>query len=135
MLRALPPRDALGGLSVLIHQGVTPTAELGAAVCASSPAGATWAGDDHLVRVEPPDGAAGVRAPTYAWLRGGGDPPGCLVLAQRSWTTTGAQFFPAPPEPLAARAYREWLRTGDVVYRSGAGDPIAGVAPRGDGTC
>jgi len=124
---------AFGGLSVLNYKGVTTTGELSASTFAADHAG-EWAGDDHLVRVAPPPGN-GTTGPAYDWLRGGGPPPDCFVLGQRSWTTTGAQFYPAAPERLDAAAFGGWTTSRDVVYRGGAGDPVVGVAPTGDGAC
>lgn len=149
---------AFGGLSMLTYKGVTTPAEMGATEFAvdhatvdappgagasgaggsaarASAAGASWAADDHLARIAPGVrlGAGGARAPVHQWLVGGGGPPDCLVLVQRSWTTTGAQLFPAAPARMSPDAYRSWRATSNVVYAGGGVDPIhAGVPPDGD---
>lgn len=128
---------AFGGLAVTSWQGVTTPGELSASTFASAHADDAWASDDHVVRnarnldLE----SSGSITPVYDWLRGGAPPPDCLVVAKQSWTTTGAQFFPAPPERLPERSNEDWLRTGSVVYHGGSGDPIRMVAPSGDGGC
>lgn len=123
---------AFGGLSILNYKGVTTPAELEASQFAAAHARGSWTSDNHLVRIQPRTGSNGTEAPVYEWLRGGNRPPERFVLAQQSWTTTGAQFYPAPPETLSDAAYSEWRRTNNVVYVSGSGDRIVGVVPDGD---
>lgn len=125
---------AFGGLATLNYKGVTTTGEYAASEFAATRAGDHWAGDDHVVRIAPAvaPGANGSRTPVYRWLVGEADPPGCLTVVQRSWTTTGAQLYPAPPERLPRDAHRTWRTNSSTVYHGGGGDPIrAGVPPSG----
>lgn len=128
---------AFGGLAVTSWQGVTTPGELSASTFAATHANDSWASDDHLVRNARNLGldSPGAVTPVYDWLRGGAPPPDCLVVGKRSWTTTGAQFFPAPPERLPEDAYEDWRRTRSVVYHGGSGDPIKMAAPSEGGTC
>jgi hypothetical protein len=141
---------------------VTTPAELSAAGFAATHANGSWAGDDHVVRIAPyhadhrdrdgdggrgndgdragdgdPDFTRGARAPVYRWLHDDGAPPACLTVGQRSWTTTGAQFYPAPPVRLDRARYDRTLATRNVVYATTGRDPIvATVPPRGaNGEC
>jgi hypothetical protein len=120
---------AIGGLDVLPYKGVTTPAELSAAGFAATHANGSWAGDDHVIRIAPyheshADPAAGTRQPVYRWLHDGGAPPRCPTVSQRSWTTTGAQFYPAPPARLGAARYERALRTRHLVYVATGRDPI-----------
>jgi hypothetical protein len=72
--------------------------------------------------------------PTLSWLSGG-TPPACPTLSQRSWTTTGAHLYPAPPGTVSPDAYRSWLTTQHVVYRSSGLDPLTLSVPRSPGSC
>jgi hypothetical protein len=124
---------AVSGLELLPYKGVTTPAELSASGFAAERT-ETWAGDDHLVRIQGyhEGDANGSRTATYRWLRGG-TVPDCAVLSQRSWTTTGAQFYPAPPERLGATAYERTLAQRSVVYATTGPDPIVLSVPA-DGT-
>jgi hypothetical protein len=126
---------ALGGLEVLPYKGVTTPAELSAAGFAATHADGSWAGDDHVVRIAPYHGShhevtAGSRGPVYRWLHDGGEPPRCLTMSQRSWTTTGAQFYPAPPAKLDRTRYARTLTRRHVVYATTSADPVVATLPR-----
>lgn len=77
----------------------------------------TYASDHRLSRMAPLyyDRESGSLAPTRAWFEGAA-PPACPTLAQRSWTTAGAHFYPAAPLTLTPSRYRSWKVTGDLVY-------------------
>jgi len=121
---------AFAGLEVLPYKSVTTQAEFAATGTAASGLDA-WTTDDHLGRVAGYfDAGGGGRGPTYRWLRGGDPPPTCPVLAQRSWTATGAQFYPQPPATLSGDAYRDWRARNDVVAVTVARDPLSVVVPR-----
>lgn len=130
---------AFGGLTMLPYKGVTTTGEYAASEFAATNGGSQWAGDDHIVRIGPfiSPGSNGSRRPAFRWLAGRGDPPDCLTVVQRSWTTTGAQFYPAPPARLSVGTYRAWRASSSVVYHGGGGDPIRAGIPRSGrgGTC
>lgn len=72
-------------------------------------------------------GKAGYR-PTREWLRGG-LLPRCPVLAQESWTTTGAHLYPAQPETTTPARFEELQTRHHRVYDAGGHDPIAIFAP------
>lgn len=80
-----------------------------------------WTSDDHITRAENnyygSEHNQGPR-PVYDWLQGG-DPPICSVIAQDSWTTVGAQLFPASPEQLDKETYARWQLENNVIYVSG----------------
>lgn len=128
---------AVGGLAVLPYAGVTTPGELAAAGFAEERVPGTWATDDHLARLatyrDPRPAVA--RVPVYEWLLGAGPPPGCPTLVQRSWTTTGAQVYPAPPARPPAESYAGWRANGSVVYAGGGADRLALVVPRDASGC
>jgi hypothetical protein len=66
---------------------------------------------------------------TYRWLSGSPPPP-CPVLVQRSWTTTGAQFFPTSPVEMDENEYRRARATRHLVYITNSADPIWLSVPR-----
>lgn len=93
-----------------------------------------WSGDHTLTRIAGYyhyDGgpANGTMYDAREWLRGGPSP--CRpTLSQRSWTTTGAHFFPAAPETVAPRRYDAWIARRDRVYTAGGIDPLTLTFPR-----
>lgn len=97
-----------------------------------------WTTDDSLQRIDGHLYGTPVRmSPAAAWLREG-RPPACPVLSQRSWTTTGAHFYPAAPETIAASRYDRRLAARNVVYRASGLDPPTLSLPRSrppDGRC
>jgi hypothetical protein len=115
---------AFVGLEALSYQGTTTEAEFSAATFASTAMTGPWTGDDHVTRVESnyynSEHNAGP-SPVYDWLHAG-DPPACPTVAQNSWTTIGAQLYPAPPEQLDEGTYTDWQAGNDLIYVAGAGD-------------
>ncbi|MFB6112429.1 MAG: FtsX-like permease family protein [Halobacteriaceae archaeon] len=121
---------AYSGLETLTYAGITTEAEFEATGFAARQF-RVWATDDHLARVAGYfDGSGGARGPVAAWLRGGAGPPDCPVLAQASWTTTGAQFHPQPPVRLERSRFDRWMATNSVVYVASGADPVWIVVPR-----
>jgi len=124
---------AYAGLELRTYKSVTTEAEFESTAYATETFRG-WATDDHLGRVAGYHGGGGGRGPVYGWLRGGGPPPNCPVLAQHSWTTTGAQFHPQQPATISEDAYRDWLSRNHVVYAVDTSDPLVLVVPRGNAT-
>ncbi len=92
-----------------------------------------WTSSHTQVRI-PANYFGGVNAsvsPAASWLRGG-PVPDCPVVAQRSWTTTGAHLFPGAPETIEPNTYRRWKAERSLVYAAGGHDPIVVTVPRGD---
>lgn len=130
---------ALSGLALLPYKGVTTPAELSASGFATNYTD-RWTSDNHLVRIAPyhtrmvdETKTGGSESAAYRWLSGGLPPP-CPVLVQRSWTTTGAQFYPAPPAEMAVSEYRRARASRNVVYATTSPDPIWLSVPR-NSTC
>lgn len=117
---------AFAGLESMPYKGITQEAELDATGHALEYAPTPWATDNHLSRIDGyyTDETAYRVAPVVTWLQGG-PPPTCSVLSQRSWTTVGAQLYPKPPLAVSTRSYDAFLAQRQVVYASGATDPIA----------
>lgn len=112
------------GLEALSYQGTTTEAEFSAATFASTAVDRPWTGDDHVTRIEGNyygDEHNEGLSPVYDWLHGG-DPPACTTVAEDSWTSVGAQLYPAPPEQLAEETYADWQANNNLVYVSGGGD-------------
>lgn len=128
---------ALSGLSVLTFKGATTPAEFEATAFASTSVDGQWATDDHLARVASYHGGSAAEGPVREWLALGGMPPRCPTLAQRSWTTTGAQFYPRPPPTVDLAAFERWTDGNNVVYATTSADPLIVVVPAGAGnaTC
>ena len=120
------------GLEALSYQGTTTEAEFSAATFASTTVTQPWTGDDHITRVASNYYSSDYNqgpSPVYDWLQGG-DPPACSTVAEDSWTTVGAQLFPAPPERLSEDAYANWQAENNLVYVSGtANDRVIIVTP------
>jgi hypothetical protein len=76
-------------------------------------------------------GGGGQLGPTRQWLRGG-PPPACPTLAQRSWATSGAHLYPAPPATAPPDAFAGWRARNDVVYAAGGSNPTWLVRPAGN---
>lgn len=93
--------------------------------------GGLFASDHRLSRVGslyfgvPISGATGQ---TYQWL-GGGSSPDCLTVAQQSWTTDGAHFYPRSPKTISGSRLNEWLAQNSVVYTSGGVTETYAVLP------
>lgn len=82
---------------------------------------------------EPATGATAAVGPTRSWLTGG-PPPGCPTVIQRSWTTTGAHLFPAPPGTLPPDELASFAVNGHVVYSVSGHDPLRVVVPTANAT-
>jgi len=126
------------------YPSTTLESEFGAASFATARVDGRYATDHTLARVDThylsgpvpgegptPRGDARL-VPTRSWLAGG-RPPGCPTLSQRSWTTTGAHLYPAPPGTVPPDAYRSWLTSQHVVYRASGLDPLTLSVPRSAG--
>ncbi|MEF8841315.1 MAG: sodium:phosphate symporter [Haloarculaceae archaeon] len=126
------------------YPSTTLESEFGAAAFATGHVDGRYAADHTLSRVDthylngpapggeiPPRGRARI-GPTRSWLAGG-TPPDCPVLSQRSWTTTGAHLYPAPPGTVPPDDYRSWLTSRHVVYRASGLDPLTLSVPRTPG--
>ncbi|KYH24955.1 hypothetical protein HAPAU_30470 [Halalkalicoccus paucihalophilus] len=128
---------AFVGLEAVSYQGTTTEAEFSTVTFASTMFSEPWTSDDHITRVENnyygSEHNAGPE-PVYNWLHGG-TPPTCSTIAEDSWTTVGAQLFPASPEQLSDERYANWQAENNIVYVSGAGgDRQVIVTPTGGST-
>ncbi len=128
---------AFSGLELLPYKGITTGAEFAAAGTAATDVPGEVATDNHLARISPYHGPGVSQAGAFGWLAEGAAPPCRPILAQRSWTTTGAQFYPHPPVRLSRADYRSLLDRRNVVYAVATDDPIALAALRrgSDGGC
>jgi hypothetical protein len=119
---------AFAGLHAFAYQSTTTPAEFETANFAATHLAGSWASDGHLTRIASNyylSGTGGSTEPIYRWLRsGGGGPPGCPIVTQESWMTTGAQLMPAAPGQLGNDRYRELLTDRSVVYAAGTEDPL-----------
>ncbi|WP_233514229.1 MULTISPECIES: hypothetical protein [Haloferax] len=102
---------------------------------ASTHTDAPWVSDHSLTRVGAHYFKAQVGYSAVANWLSGGPSPDCLVISQRSWTTTGAHLFPNAPETVSATAYAEWTATRNVVYANTGNDPVVVSRPVGNATC
>lgn len=122
---------AFAGLDALAYKGVTTEAEFEAASFATTHVAGEWAADDHagrIARYHGPD-AGGQVLPVYEWIHGGAQPPGCPVVSQQSWTTTGGQFYPKPPVAVSTGVYESFVDTRNVVYSSSSRDALVVTTP------
>ncbi len=86
----------------------------------------TWVSDGHITRLASyyyPLQTNSTDTVLYQWLRGG-DPPACPVVSQQSWTTVGAQLFPASPEQVKSTRYQTMLRKRNVIYSASGDDSL-----------
>lgn len=84
---------------------------------------------DHTIsRLVIFSGGEAAYGPSREWLIGGA-PPGCPVVSQRSWTTTGAHLFPAAPQTISSERYGATLANRHVVYASSGMDPVTLSVP------
>ncbi|WP_435320304.1 hypothetical protein [Haloarchaeobius sp. TZWSO28] len=133
---------AFGGLQTFSYQGTTTTAEFQTASFAATKIPGTWYSDDHVTRVTKNHfqndllGQPGSIATTKGWLEGTEEAPACTTIGQHSWTTTGAQLFPAAAQVIKSSTYESWLSERNVVYRTGSTDPlVVVVSPNRDKSC
>jgi uncharacterized membrane protein (DUF485 family) len=116
------------------YPSTTTESEFRAAAFAADRLDERWSGDHTLTRIAGYyhyDGgpANGTMYDAREWLRGGSSP--CRpTLSQRSWTTTGAHFFPAAPETIPPARYDAWIARRDRVYAAGGLDPLTLTIPR-----
>ena len=106
-----------------------------------------WVGDGHEVIMTTnyyKDRTSAQYTPLYEWLKAGGGgssadsaapPPACPIVAQRSWTTVGAQVFPAAPTTVSADRYDRLTANRSVVYSASGRDPLVVTMPRRAGNC
>jgi hypothetical protein len=83
----------------------------------------SWAGDHSLTRVGGHQFSDGKIGPVARWLNDEASPQ-CVVVSQRSWTTTGAHLFPQAPGTVAQNRYRQWLFQRNVLYSNSGIDPV-----------
>ena len=116
------------------YPSTTTESEFGAAAFATDRLDERWSGDHTLTRIAGYyhyDGgpANGTMYDAREWLRNGPSP--CRpTLSQRSWTTTGAHFFPAAPETVSRERYDAWIAGRNRVYATGGIDPLTLTFPR-----
>ncbi|EFW91296.1 putative sodium/phosphate symporter [Haladaptatus paucihalophilus DX253] len=129
---------AFAGLHATSAQPTVTPSEFATATFASNEIDGGWVGDGHVVILSTnyyPGRADARYTPLYGWLHGNGPPPNCPVVAQRSWTTVGAQLFPSSPTAVTTRRYDRWVARRNVVYSAHGRDPLVITTPRGSGTC
>jgi hypothetical protein len=105
----------------------TVESEFAAAAFATTHVDGTWSADDPLARIGSlyyPTRTATTQAPVTSWLTGG-TAPSCPTLSQRSWTTTGAHLYPAPPATIGEARYEDWLAERHLVYTTAGDDPLS----------
>ncbi|MCO8255395.1 sodium/phosphate symporter [Haladaptatus sp. AB618] len=128
---------------------VTPT-EFATGTFAANHVQGGWIGDGHMVIMTTnyyKDRTSAQYTPLYEWLKSGGGstkggtvapdtpPPACPIVAQRSWTTLGAQVFPASPTKISADRYDHLTANRSVVYSASGRDPLVVTTPRRAGNC
>jgi hypothetical protein len=86
-----------------------------------------WTSDGHMTRIASkyyPRRSIQSQTGVYVWLHGNGSVPNCPVVAQRSWTTVGAQLFPSSPETINRHSYSKMSLHRNLVYTSSGNDPL-----------
>jgi len=78
-------------------------------------------------------GFSGSMGPTREWLVGG-SLPACPMVSQRSWTSSGAHFYPAAPQTLSRERYERGLGERHVVYTNSGRNPSTLSLPLANGT-
>ncbi|WP_049972785.1 hypothetical protein [Haladaptatus cibarius] len=121
---------AFAGLRATPAQPTVTPAELQTATFTSNHVPGQWASDGHIAILATNyyTGTDARYTPIYEWLRGGTAPPNCPVVAQRSWTTVGAQLFPASPATVNATQYDRLVERRNVVYTVSSDDPLVLVS-------
>ncbi|WP_458208914.1 sodium/phosphate symporter [Haladaptatus sp. NG-SE-30] len=115
------------GLHATPAQPVTTPDEFEATTFATTHVPEAWSSDGHISRIASyyyPTRTNASYRPVYQWLYGNEQPPRCLVVSQSSWTTVGAQLFPAAPTQLKDERYTMWLLSRQVVYTTSSSDSI-----------
>ncbi|WP_435156745.1 sodium/phosphate symporter [Haladaptatus sp. DFWS20] len=115
------------GLHATPAQPLTTPDEFEATTFATTHASERWISDGHISRLASyyyPTRTNVTYRPVYQWLYGNERPPQCLTLSQESWTTTGAQLFPAAPAQIDNERYNGWIASHHVIYTTGGADPI-----------
>ncbi|WP_435365815.1 sodium/phosphate symporter [Haloarchaeobius sp. DYHT-AS-18] len=127
---------AFGGLQTFSYQATTTPAEFETATFAATTIPGTWYSDDHITRVtrnyyeKDLRGQPGSVTRVKSWLEGTEKAPACTTIGQHSWTTTGAQLYPAAAQAIGATEYESWLTERNVVYQAGSADPLVVVVPQ-----
>lgn len=92
--------------------------------------GGQFATDDDLARIgELYFHGTATTASTRRWLSGG-SPPDCALLAERSWTASGAHFYPAAPATTSVARFEAVLTSRHVVYANTGRVPLVLALPR-----
>ncbi|WP_458210591.1 sodium/phosphate symporter [Haladaptatus sp. NG-SE-30] len=118
------------GLSATPAQSTVSPAEFQTTTFAAHHVPSQWASDGHIASLASSyyAGPTARYTPIYEWVRGETAPPNCPTVAQRSWTTVGAQLSPASPATVSATEYDAWLNRRNVVYSVNSDDPLVLVA-------
>ncbi len=129
---------AFAGLHATSAQPTVTPSELSTGSFASNHIDDSWLGDGHIVIMSSryyPNRTSARYTPLYQWLQQGGSAPNCAIVAQRSWTTVGAQMFPSSPVSVTTDRYDRWTAHRDVVYSASGRDPLVVTMPRGSNNC
>lgn len=116
------------------YPSTTAESEFQATAFATNQLQERWSGDQTLTAMATyyhysGGPANGTMYDAREWLRGGPTP--CRpTLSQRSWTTTGAHFFPAAPETTSPNQYSTWIAQRNLVYTASGIDPLSLSLPR-----
>ncbi|WP_433630315.1 sodium/phosphate symporter [Halomicrococcus sp. NG-SE-24] len=96
-----------------------------------------WTSDGHMTRISLryyPTKTNASEEGIYSWLHGNSSEPNCPIVSQHSWTTVGAQLFPASPEKISKKSYKNIYLKRNVVYSNSGNDPLVLSIPRGEDT-
>ncbi|WP_266080504.1 sodium/phosphate symporter [Haladaptatus caseinilyticus] len=129
---------AFTGLHATSAQPTVTSSEFATGTFASNHIEGGWLSDGHIAFMSSryyPYRTSVQYTPLYQWLHGGGSSPNCPVVAQRSWTTVGAQVFPSSPVRINTQRYERWTARRDVVYSASGRDPLVVTMPRGTDDC
>ncbi len=129
---------AFAGLHATSAQPTVTSSEFATGTFASNHIDDGWLSDGHIAIMSSryyPNRTSARYTPLYGWLRGQESLPNCPVVAQRSWTTVGAQVFPSSPARVRSQRYERWVARSNVVYSASGRDPLVVTTPRGTGDC
>lgn len=119
------------GPPVLSYESTTTTGQFQSVTFTETHLDSSWTSDDHLTRIsEEYYNSNAAPGPTYEWLQGAA-PPECSVLVQESWSTVGAQAYPADPILANASALEQYTTSRTVVYAGGPAERYELVRPDG----